>query len=144
MTVSDVLKKYPIDTKIFVIKKIKIHWSSIRFDNTNITPATFVIAYDQNQSFFNSLTILKLIDSPLGTKSYHTRLTGHADEYECFKTQEEAEIWKIMELQTLEQLVNDHIDSIKIKTEKKLKAIKTKEKLDEYIQKYPDLVLKVM
>lgn len=144
MTVSETLEKYPLDFEIYVIKKMKIHWNSIRFDNTSVEPAKFIIAPKSVQTFYSMNTILLNSDTSK-YNNYNKWIDEKNDsEYECFLTAEEAEIWKILELQELDTLVNTHIESIKKKAEKKIKSIKAKQNLDEYIQKYPELILKVM
>jgi uncharacterized protein (DUF885 family) len=81
--------------------------------------------------------------TPDGTKKYHEFFKSDKT-YHCFLTKEEAIAWKLVELNNLEQVVEDHLEMLKVKTKKKLSALKKKIKFDEYLKKYPDQVLKVV
>ena len=56
----------------------------------------------------------------------------------------DAEVYKVLEFQTLEDKVDAYIDQLKEKTAKKLKKLKHQEKLEDYILKYPESFIKVM
>lgn len=140
MQVSEILN-YDFGTEVYVVKKIDIKWNTMRFYNTDIKPTKYIVAESKDQSFFTPPKILK--KEELGN-NHPTELKMYDTDYESFLSEKEAEIWKIVELQGLDDLVNEHIESLKQKTENKLKKLKKSLKLDEYIEKYPETVLKVI
>lgn len=147
MNVRDIVDKNAIGTHIYVVKPMRISWGSMRFENTNIVYATYVVVESGGTPGLwgtNVSPILKPVDLPEGTKKFPTFLNRNDDEYQCFLTPEEAEIWKVIELQDLEDKVVKHIELMKDKTKRKIKKLKQKERLDDYFQKYPEKFLKVM
>lgn len=146
MRVSEIIDKVSSGDLVYVVSPMNIRWNSMRFEQTSIVYATYVVVESESVDLWGNhrTTYLKIVDSPVGTKNYPRTLSNGHDEYQCFKTKEEAEIWKIIELQDLEKRVNHHIELIKEKTSKKIKSLKRKERFDEYMEKYPDKFLKVL
>lgn len=146
MLVRDILDRVQVGDVVFVVKPIKIRWESMRFDNTNIIFATYTVKNQLSLGLWgtNSSNYLTVTDCPAGTKQYMTNIFSNNNEYQCFLTREEAEVWKVLELQNLESMVDDHIKTLREKTQKKIKKIKLDEHFESYLEKYPDTFLKVM
>lgn len=146
MLVRDILDKVSIGDEVFVVKPIKIRWESMRFDHTNIIYAKYVVIEQMTPGLWgtNSTNFLRVVDMPSGTKQYVTNIFSNNTEYRCFLTKEEAEVWKVLELQNLESIVDEHIKTLREKTQKKIKKIKLEEQFESYLEKYPDTFLKVM
>ncbi len=143
MTVSQAISNYDIGTKFYVIKEIDIRWGSIRFYNTGITPATYVSYPAAELSLYGDNTQLIKVDSPQGTKNYPDNFFKD-ESLHCFLTAKEAEVWKVVELQGLDDMVAEHLVELEKKTTKKLKDLKKKINIQDYIDKYPDELLKVL
>ena len=145
MLASEILEKTKIGDKIFVIKPIEINWKNIRFSNTSITYAEYIISTSVDVGFWsNNSNVLKCIQTNEGTKNYPDIITSNNTLYQCFFTAKDAEVYKVLELQTLEDKVLAYIEQLKEKTAKKLKKLKHQEKLEDYILKYPESFIKVM
>lgn len=145
MLASEILEKTKIGDKIFVIKPIEINWKNIRFSNTSITYAEYIVSDSVDVGFWsNSFNILKCIHTNEGTKNYPNFITNKDLTYQCFFTAKDAEVYKVLEFQTLEDKVDAYIEQLKEKTAKKLKKLKHTEKLEDYILKYPESFIKVM
>jgi len=142
MLAKKILKNAHIDDMIYVVKPIIIRWNSLRFDNANIIYATYIVEQAQNGVLENKC--LKFITRPTGTKNYDREINNNNSEYQCFLTPEEAEVWKVLELQEIEDKVENYISTLREKTLNKIKKIKQKEKLSEYLEKYPSVFLKVL
>lgn len=143
MRISDALDKFDDGQTLYVVKEIDIRWDTMRFLNTTITPATYAITIS-GSTLWDSRKVLTKVNLPSGTGQYSDKLTSSATKYRCFKTQKEAEVWKIIELHQLEDKVEKHIDDMKKKTKNKIKKLHQKEKFDEYLEKYPEEFLKVI
>lgn len=127
-------KKRADGSSIYAVIKVDIKWASMRFYNTAIDVARYSIVHDKCLILENgSSKFLNRIDH-----------TNSAANMEFFTTLEEAECFKILELNEIEKKVDEHISDLRSKTLRKLKKLKEKEKLDEYIQKYPHHMLKVV
>ncbi len=146
MTIDAALKKYSVGTELFVIKEMVIRWNTMRFDNSNVVCGKYVVIELDNSSLWgsNKVSILKAVDLPKGTKNYPKNLHSFLKEFHCFTSKTDAEVWKILELQDLEQKVNNHITLLKEKTLKKIKNIKQNKKFDNYIEKYPEVFLRIV
>lgn len=145
MRASDIIEKSNLGDTVYVVKPMLIRWNSMRFEHTSIVCAKYVVVLPKDVGFWgNTDNMLKAIDLPDGTKNYPSYISSSDKEYQCFYTPEEAEVWKVLELQDLEHQVDEHIATLKEKTKKKIKQLKQKEKFDEYLEKYPDKFLKVM
>lgn len=143
MKLTDALDKYEDGRILYVVKEIDIRWDSMRFLNTTITPAKYVVD-SEGTTLWAPVKNLRKIDSPAGTGSYSSKLTASDKQYRCFLTEKEAEVWKVIELQGLEEKVDKHIEDMKIKTKKKIKKIHQAEQFEEYLEKYPEQFLKVI
>ncbi len=146
MKVRDIIDKTSVGDEVFVVRPMNIQWKSMRFENTSIVYAKYVVSEDITPGLWgtNAKNILKAIYLPEGTKQYPPYLRSDNIEYQCFKTKEEAEVWKVIELQQLEKQVEQHIQELLEKTQKKIKKIKIEENFDKYFEKYPEKFLKVM
>ena len=146
MKVSEILDKTSIGDEVYVIRPIIIRWNSMRFENTSITYARYHVVEESNPSLWgsNASNMLKVSYLPMGTKQYPVQLCRDNLEFQCFKTKEEAEVWKVLELQRLESHVEKYIAEMLEKTKKKIKKIKVEESFDEYMEKYPEMILKVL
>jgi len=141
--VDKILKKSDLGDTIYVVKPITIRWQTPSFDNTNVVCAKYTVV-EQILSFWNKPEkILAAYDLPRGTKRFNKCIYNYDRFYQCFFSAEEAEIWKIMELQQFETMVNQHIEIIKTHANKKIKKIK-QQKFNERIEKFPETVLKIM
>ena len=143
MTATEAIANYPVYTEFFVIKEIDIRWGSIRFYNTTIEPATYVVAPTPDPTFYGVNKQLIKVASPDGTGLYPQNFSVDKTLH-CFLSAKEAEVWKVLELQGLDDIVEQHMEQLKLKTTKKLKTLKKKIKIDEYIEKYPEELLKVL
>lgn len=148
MLPKEIINKASVGDKVYVVKQTVIRWNTMRFENTNIIYGTYIVEERLHKNH-NGTTIinryLSSIDLPKGTKTYSSVISERiTDEYQCFFTPEEAEIWKVVELQDLEKKVEDHIEKMRLKTIAKIKKLKQKEKLALYLDKYPDQVIKVL
>jgi hypothetical protein len=146
MKVRDILDRVDVGTEIFVVKPVVIRWESMRFDYTKIVFAKYVVVENTSTGLWgtNSENFLKVVDMPEGTKQYTPNIMSNNIDYNCFLTKEEAEVWKVIELHNLEKVVDDHIKTLREKTQKKIKKIKVDECFETYLEKYPDAFLKVM
>lgn len=148
MLVREIIDKASYGDKIYVIKPITIRWSSMRFENTNIVYATYILNEQEHMSPYGGNTIhrsLKSIDQPKGTKTFPTVITTTmSTDFQCFFTPEEAEIKKILELKDLEKNVEDYINELRQKTVNKVLQLKQNERLTEYLTKYPEHFIKVL
>jgi hypothetical protein len=146
MNVGDIVNKANPGDEVFVVQPMIVRWGSMRFENTAIVQATYVVGDDPDNGLWgnNRTHHLKAKELPTGTKKFPQRIYTNDHDFQCFFTREEAEVWKIIELQDLEQKVEDHIIELKKKTQKKIKTLKRKEKLDEYLEKYPEKFIKVL
>ena len=143
------LKKISVGSEVYVVKPILIRWSSMRFENTNIIFATYILEEKIRKNFLNGNDCifhqLKSIEKPKGTLNYPDIIYSNgSSNFKFFLTKEEAEIWKVIELQSLENQVEEYIKEMRKKTLKKIKSLKRKEKLNSYLEKYPEKVLKVL
>ena len=143
MTPTEAINKYDIGTTFYVIKEVDIRWGSIRFYNTNIIPAVYISYPSEELSLYGNNVQLIKVDSPKGTKNYPDNFFKD-EKFHCFLTAKEAEVWKIVELQGLDKIVENHLEELKKKTTKKLKDLKKTINLDYYMDKYPDELLKVL
>lgn len=139
MLISEMLKKVSVGDEVYVLKPLNIKWKTMRFESTNILFATYVVEQHRVTGL-----CLQAKHRPKGMLSFPTTMTGLYSEYQCFFTQEEAEVWKVVELQSLEDKVERHIAEMREKTLNKLKKLKQKEKLEHYLQKYPEHFIKVL
>lgn len=146
MTVNEALDKFPSNTKLYVIKTLNIRWNAMRFENTSIVSAEYIVLESENTALWgsNKSNILSATNLPEGTKNFLSTIDRFSKGYVCFTSKEEAEVWKILELQNMNSLVDDYIIQLKRKTDLKIKKLKHQEKLDEYLIKYPEVFLKVM
>jgi len=143
MTAQEAIGKYEIGTKLYVFSEVDIRWESIRFYNTGLEPSVYIIDWYNEPNFYSSSLQLIRIYAPDGAKRMHKNFSVD-EKYHCFLTREEAEAWKIVELNGLEERIESHLETLKIKTKKKLSSIKKKIKFDEYVEKFPSEVLKVI
>jgi hypothetical protein len=141
--ISDAVEKYEDGKILYVVKEIDIRWDTMRFLNTTITPAKYVVD-SEGATLWAPVKHLRKIDSPKGTGLYSDKLSSTDTQYRCFQTPKEAEVWKVIELQNLETKVDEHLEEMKKKTKNKIKKLKQKEQFDDYLEKYPEEFLKVM
>ena len=147
MKVSEIFEYAKVGDYVYVVKPIFIRWSTMRFENTKIVYGTYVVDEPPATTFWNNTDCsLTAVNLPTGTKKFSTSLSvyGPTNLYECFLTPEEAEVWKIIELQNLEQKVEEYIEQLNKKTQNTIKKLKNKEKLEAYLEKYPEAILKVI
>ena len=143
MKISDALDKYEDGKVLYVVKEIDIRWDTMRFLNTSITPAKYVVS-SEGTTLWAPVKSLRQIEAPKGTKNYLGKLDTKNVEYRCFQTEKEAEVWKVIELQSLEETVDEHLAEMRKKTKAKIKKLKQKEQFEDYLEKYPEEFLKVM
>ena len=87
MLASEILEKTKIGDKIFVIKPIEINWKNIRFSNTSIAYAEYMISASVDVGFWsNNSNVLKCIQTNEGTKNYLNIITSNNTLYQCFFT----------------------------------------------------------
>ena len=145
MLLKDLIDDVPVGTIVYVIKHIVVQWESMRFDNTGIICGEYIVTERETQNLWSTNdNYLKAVNLPRGTKQYVTNLFSTNNEYNCFLTREEAEVWKVLELKQLEERVDAYIKTLKEKTEKKIKKIKIEANFEEYLEKYPEVFLKVI
>lgn len=145
MLLRDIIDDVPVGTIVYVIKQITVQWESMRFDNTGIICGEYIVTERETQNLWSTNdNYLKAVNLPRGTKQYVTNLFSTNNEYQCFLTREEAEVWKVLELKQLEERVDSYIKLLKEKTEKKIKKIKIEANFEEYLEKYPEVFLKVI
>lgn len=145
MLLRDIIDDVPVGTIVYVIKQITVQWESMRFDNTGIICGEYIVTERETQNLWSTNdNYLKAVNLPRGTKQYVTNLFSTNNEYHCFLTREEAEVWKVLELKQLEDRVETYIKTLKEKTEKKIKKIKIEANFEEYLEKYPEVFLKVI
>lgn len=147
MTISEAVDKFPIGTIVYVIKELNVKWATMRFENTNIVCVEYMVSSPERYSALfgtHATNVLSTDRFPRGAGNYNRYLERGTKGYLAFKTREEAEIYKILELTKIEEKVNEYIDTLKKKSENKIKQIKKIEKLSEYLEKYPEVFLKVM
>lgn len=146
MNLAEILNVSEIDDIVYVVKTIKINWTHMIFNSTKVVVAEYKVEPFNDPSLWGAHRSNHLVYSklPEGTKNYPSYFNIDHNEYQFFKTQKEAEIWKILELQDLENKVNEYITKLQEKTNKKIKSLKKSEQLDEYIEKYPEIILKVI
>lgn len=146
MKVIEMLSKTSIGDEVFVVQPMIVRWESMRFENTNIVYARYVVSERTNGGLWgtNAENWLVAVDMPEGTKKYPQHILMDDPVFQCFKTPEEAEIWKVIELQGLEKKVDDHIVALREKTQKKITKLKATENLEKYFTKYPETFLKVI
>ena len=143
MTISTALDKYEDGKILYVVKEIDIRYDTMRFLNTTIQPAKYVVDSEGTTLWAPVKHLIKL-DSPDGTGQYLPKLSSTDIQYRCFQTEREAEVWKVLELQGLSEKVDKHINEMRSKTLKKIKKIHQAEKFEYYLEKYPEEFLKVM
>jgi len=148
MLAADLLQRASIGDKVYVVKPMEIRWKTMRFESTNIIYGTYVVAEVNNNGLWSGQPQLKMClkatHLPKGTLSYPKSIMNFEKYFQCFFSTKEAEIWKVVELQSLEAKVEAHIEEMRRKTLTKLKKLKQKEKLEHYLQKYPEQFIKVL
>ena len=146
MKVHEMLEKTSIGDEVFVVHPMTIRWNSMRFENTSIVYATYVVEQRSDGGLWGSNleNWLVAVNMPAGTKKYPQRILMDDPTFQCFKTPQEAEIWKVIELQGLEKQVEEHVVSLLMKTQNKIDKLKAAENLEAYFDKYPETFLKVI
>lgn len=147
MTITETVDKFPIGTIVYVIKELNVKWATMRFENTTIICVEYIVSSPERYSALfgtHATNVLSTDNFPKGAGNYHRYIERGTKGYLAFKTREEAEIYKILELETIQEKVDDYIETLKKKSENKIKQIKKIEKLSEYLDKYPEVFLKVM
>lgn len=143
MKIVDALDKFADGTILYIVKEIDIRWDTMRILNTTIVPAKYVVDSEET-SLWAPVKHLKRLELPKGTGHYIDKIYSSNKEYRCFQTETEAEVWKVIELQGLDNKVDDYIETMKHKVKKKIKSIKQHEQFDNYLTKYPEQFLKVI
>jgi len=143
LKISEAVDKYEDGKILYVVKEIDIRWDTMRFLNTTITPAKYVVD-SEGTTLWAPIKHLVKIESPDGTGQYSSKIGSKDTSYRCFQTEKEAEVWKVIELQNLEEKVDEHLEEMKKKTKNKIKKMKQKEQFEDYLDKYPEEFLKVM
>lgn len=139
MRCTKIFDNLQIGDELFATKSIDIKWGSMRFYNAHIEPVTYTVRNDKK---------LDISYRPKGVGGFPTpidqRIYTNLSNLYLFSTKEEAEIWKLLEWNNIEERANEHFEEQRKKIHTKIKKIKHTEKLNDYIEKYPDKLIKVM
>lgn len=139
MLAGNIIEQSSIGDTVYVVAPVTIRCKTLSFRNTKLIQGIYtVFETAQASKHLQSVTL------PPGTKLFEARILTTDMYYQCFSTVEEAEVWKLIELQTLDAQVEEHLKNQATRAARLLKKVAQKKKYAQYLAKYPELFLKVL